>query len=153
MFPRANENLADVLPLADLASPESVLGSRKDRHRATNLQAEILSRQGDAGDSDPVQTRIGRLLIKALGEIQWALQKGYGFSDASDLAEEVLRLEPNNADALVIRAVASAELNAYSEAIEDGEKALALQPRAGSDLGVCVADLLVAWRLAARERP
>jgi hypothetical protein len=117
----------------------------KDRWRSFNLDAEIVVRRGGV-DPDPVRTRVGVLLVKAQGTLIHALRQGAGFSDVCDFADEALRLQPSNADALALRAIAKAKLGLFLQAVEDAEKATALDPDAGEVYGAPARRLLRALR-------
>jgi hypothetical protein len=117
----------------------------KDRWRAFNLEAEIPLRRG-GGHEDPVRTRVGVLLVKAQGTLIHALRRGVGFSDVCDFADEALRLQPANADALALRAMGMAKLGLFPQAVEDAERAVALDPDAGVVYGAPAGRLLRALR-------
>jgi hypothetical protein len=117
----------------------------KDRWWRFNTEAEIIVRR-DGGDPDPVRTRVGVLLVKAQGALIHALRQGVSFSDVCEFADEALRLQPSNADALALRAVAKAKLGLFSQAAADAEEATALEPDAGEVYGAPARRLLRALR-------
>jgi tetratricopeptide (TPR) repeat protein len=117
----------------------------KNRWRGVNLEAEIAARRGGV-DPDPVRTRVGVLLVRAWGALIHAWRQGAGFSDVCAFADEALKLQPDNADALALRAIAKARLSLFSQAAEDAEKATALDPDAGSLYNVPARRLLRALR-------
>jgi hypothetical protein len=117
----------------------------KNRWRSFNLEAEIAVRRGGV-DPEPVQTRVGVLLVRAWGTLINAWRRGIGFSDVCDYADQALKLQPDNADALALRAIAKARLSLFSQAAEDAEKAVALDPNAGSLYNVPARRLLQALR-------
>jgi tetratricopeptide (TPR) repeat protein len=118
----------------------------QDIHRDVNLKAEMIVRQHRGGETDPKRTRVTTLLVKAQGALVMASEGRGAFCDVRDLADEVLGLDPLNARAFTLRALAYAKLNVFDQAVEDAASAIALDPKAGSEFGVSVSDLLQVWR-------
>src|SRR5712691_9519156 len=101
----------------------------RDRYRDLNLEAEIAELKArDQPPGDPTQKRISRKLISAQGLLHLAFQRGAGFSDALDAANEVLQLQLTNSEALAIRAIANSQLSSFRAAVQDAEAAIALDP-------------------------
>jgi hypothetical protein len=117
----------------------------KDRWRTFNLEAEIVGRRR-GGHEHPVRTRVGVLLVRAQGALIHALRQGVGFSDVCRFADEALLLQPANADALALRAMGMAKLGLFPQAVEDAERAAALDPNAGVMYGAPAGRLLRALR-------
>ena len=125
----------------------------RNKYRDLNLNAEIMSRAFSQPDPDPTATHIGRLLVKALGTLPHAYRGTAAFSDVLEFANEVLRLDPSNASAFTFRALAYEGLDLLDQAIDDAQKAIALDPKAGAEMGVSLRHKLLNWQAAAPRKP
>jgi tetratricopeptide (TPR) repeat protein len=86
--------------------------------------------------------------VTAQGRLGLALERGVGYSDALDAANEVLALDPNHAYALTVRAIAGGRLHDYRQAVRDAERAIVLSPNDNSSFGRLMRQELLAWRRA-----
>jgi Flp pilus assembly protein TadD len=121
----------------------------RKRYQDLNLEAEIaVLKVRDEPVGDATQKRISVRLVKAQGLLGLAFERGAGFSDALDAANEVLQLESRNSEALTIRAIAYAQRKDFREAVQDAEAAIALDANDGSPLGVWMRRELPVWRKA-----
>jgi tetratricopeptide (TPR) repeat protein len=121
----------------------------RKRWQDFNLQTEITllkARGGAVGD--PAQELIGRKLVLAVGLLGLAFDRGFGFSDALDAANEVLELDPASSQAFAIRALARSRLDSLQEAVDDAQTAIALNPGDRSVWGVTMRSELPSWRKA-----
>jgi regulator of sirC expression with transglutaminase-like and TPR domain len=110
--------------------------SAEERYARSNLEAEIALRRASSLNEDPTPPRITALLVRAQAATNAALRNGFGYADLLDLVNEVLRFDPSTARALAMRAVARAGLNQIEAAISDAERALAIDPIAGLEIGI-----------------
>jgi Flp pilus assembly protein TadD len=124
----------------------------QDAHRDINLATAIgAMKAGDLPPEDPTQLRIARKLIGAEGLLRLALERGAGFSDVYDAANEVLTLAPGNGQALTVRAIAHAGRGSFREAVRDAEKVIALGPNCESPFDKRMRAELPVWRKATRD--
>jgi tetratricopeptide (TPR) repeat protein len=121
-------------------------------HQAIKLEAEIAALKARNEPAvDRARIRFLRKLNGARGLLQLALDRGgVGFSDAFDAANEVLQLDPDNSEALAIRAIAHAGRKSFREAVQDADAAIALNPNDRSPFGVRMREELPTWRRSVR---
>ena len=121
----------------------------RKRWQDLNLEIEItLLAAHDAPVGDPAQELIGRKLVLAQGLLDLAFDRGFGFADALDAANEVLELDRASSEAFAIRALAYSRLDSLHEAVADAETAIALNPGDPSFCGVTMRSELPSWRKA-----
>jgi tetratricopeptide (TPR) repeat protein len=121
----------------------------RKRWQDFSLETEItLLKARGAPVGDPAQELIGRKLVLAHGLLGLAVERGVGFSDALDAANEVLELDPASSEAFAIRALAYSRLDSLHEAVDDAETAIALNPGDASFWGVTMRSELPGWRKA-----
>jgi tetratricopeptide (TPR) repeat protein len=121
----------------------------RKRWQGFNLETEItLLKARDAPAGDPAQELVGRKLVLAHGLLGLAVERGVGFADALDAANEVLELDPASSEAFAIRALAYSRLDGLYEAVDDAETAIALNPGDPSLWGVTMRRELPSWREA-----
>jgi tetratricopeptide (TPR) repeat protein len=90
-------------------------------------------------------------LAKARALLQNAFRVHAGFSDALDEVNDVLAVEPDNSEALTLRAIAYSQLDAFDDAVVDADRAVAIAPFDTSSWGQWMRQQLPAWRRSARK--
>lgn len=119
----------------------------QDRHRDINLWGEIGSK-GEHDETSDSQSLINRRVGTAEANLYWAFKGKRSFTDVLDETDEVLKLDPENAVALTLRAIAYSQLGAFPDAIADAEAAMRIQPNDDSERGQWMRNQLPAWRNA-----
>src|SRR5215831_14566515 len=100
--------------------------SSEERYARSRPEGEITLRRRYPPDHDPMPPRTRTLLVKAQAATDAALLNDFGYADLRDLVDKVLRVDPSNARALAMRAVAMAGVDELEAAIAAAEKALAI---------------------------
>jgi tetratricopeptide (TPR) repeat protein len=116
------------------------------KYRDLNLWAEIGSRRKTDADEDRLNLISGRLM-RAEGMFEDVFKDKFSFSEVIHyVTEKILKLDPENARGLTIRAIANSELSRFAEAIDDAEAAIRADPDDDSKSGQYIRSQLPAWR-------
>ena len=118
----------------------------KRKYLDLNLWAEIGSRTQTGPDEDRLNRISGRLMV-AEGMFEDVFKAKFSFSEVIHyVTEKILKLDPENARGLTIRAIANSELSRFAEAIEDAEAAIRADPADDSRSAQYIRSQLPFWR-------
>jgi hypothetical protein len=118
----------------------------KNRFRDLNLWSEIVSARG----SDPEEDRLNQIsyhLLVAESMLKEATEEKRSFSAVEVyVTDKVLSLDPQNARARTIRAIANSQLYMFVDAVNDAEAAIRADPYDDSRMGQWMRNELPLWR-------
>lgn len=118
----------------------------KNKYRDLNLWAEIGSMKKSDSDEDR-QNMISGRLVRAEVMFEDVFKDKCSFSEViSYVTEKILKIDPCNARALTIRAIANSQLSKFAEAINDAEAAIRAEPGDDSKSAQWMRSQLPAWR-------
>ncbi len=118
----------------------------KNKYRDLNLWAEIGSMVRTDPDEDRLNMIAGRL-VRAEGMFEDVFKDKCSFSEViSYVTEKILKIDPDNARALTIRAIANSQLSRFAEAIDDAEAAIRAAPDDDSKSAQWIRNELPDWR-------
>ena len=124
----------------------------KHKYRELNIWADSGSMKNLDPD-DERQNPTSYKLLKAEGVLRDALKGKCSYSEVLIVVNEFLKMEPEDVEALTIRAIANSQLYNLTEAVHDAEAAISIEPSDDSRLGRWMRGQLPAWQQFAQRIP